>query len=160
MPAIFNLGRFVTAQEPVLEQVRAELKAGSKQSHWMWFVFPQIAGLGSSDKAQHFAIASVEEASSYLEHSVLGPRLLEFTGLVNAVKNKSARQIFGAPDDQKFHASMTLFASAKPDEQAFSDALSSYFGGTRHQLTLERIAAQAGTSADKSRSRLTYVQKK
>ena len=91
----FNLDRFVTAQDPVLAQVRIELRAGAKRSHWMWFVFPQLAGLGRSDTARHYALASLDEARAYLAHPRLGPRLVECTSLVNAVKDRSVHQIFG-----------------------------------------------------------------
>ena len=111
MPDPFNLDRFVQAQDPVLAQVRAELWAGHKRTHWMWFVFPQLAGLGRSDTARYYALASLEEARAYLAHPLLGPRLIECTNLVNAVEGRSAHQIFGSPDDLKFHSSMTLFAS-------------------------------------------------
>ena len=99
-----------------------ELRAGCKRSHWMWFVFPQLAGLGRSTTAWHYALASLDEARSYLAHPVLGPRLIECTTLVNAVEDRSAHQIFGDPDDLKFRSSMTLFALAQPDEPAFGCA--------------------------------------
>lgn len=136
----FNLDRFLKAQDPVLTQVRMELQAGRKRTHWMWFVFPQLAGLGWSTAAQRYALASLEEARSYLAHLVLGPRLIECTALVNAVEDRSAHQIFGNPDDLKFHSSMTLFALAQPDERAFSDALRKYFGGAPDRLTTEKLA--------------------
>ena len=136
----FNLDRFVQAQDPVLARVRAELRAGAKRTHWMWFVFPQLAGLGRSETARHYALASLEEARGYLSHPLLGARLIECTGLVNAVKNRSAQQIFGDPDDLKFHSSMTLFARARPDEPAFTDALRKYFGGMPDRLTTEKLA--------------------
>jgi uncharacterized protein (DUF1810 family) len=135
----FNLDRFVAAQDPVLSQVRAELLAGCKRTHWMWFVFPQLLGLGRSDTARHYALASLEEARAYLAHPLLGPRLAECTSLVNAVAGRSAFQIFGSPDDLKFHSSMTLFAFAQPDERAFADALGKYFGGVPDRLTMERL---------------------
>jgi uncharacterized protein (DUF1810 family) len=135
-----NLGRFVKTQDVVLSEARAELRAGHKRTHWMWFVFPQLAGLGLSATARHYAIASLEEAQSYLAHPILGPRLIECTALVNAVDGRSAHQIFGSPDDLKFHSSMTLFALAHPDEHAFSDALRKYFGGVPDRLTTEKLA--------------------
>src|SRR5580692_6153851 len=109
----FDLERFVTAQAPVIDRVRAELRAGSKRSHWMWFVFPQIAGLGSSAMAQRYAIASLDEAGAYLAHPVLGPRLRDCTALALDVAGRTAHQIFGNPDDLKFHSSLTLFAAVE-----------------------------------------------
>ncbi len=109
----FDLQRFVEAQAPVFERVCAELEAGRKESHWMWFVFPQIEGLGRSPTAQRFAISGRDEAEAYLRHAVLGPRLRRCTELVNGVEGRSAHQIFGAPDDMKFHSSMTLFGGRR-----------------------------------------------
>jgi len=145
MPDPFNLDRFVQAQDPVLAQVRAELRAGHKRTHWMWFVFPQLAGLGRSDTAQYYALASLEEARAYLAHTLLGPRLIECTNLVNAVEGRSANRIFGSPDDLKFHSSMTLFALAQPEEQAFSDALGKYFDGASDRLTSEQLSISPGS---------------
>jgi uncharacterized protein (DUF1810 family) len=135
----FELERFVRAQDPVLAQVRRELAEGQKRSHWMWFVFPQLAGLGSSPMAQRYAIRSLAEAEAYLAHPVLGPRLVECTGLVNRVEGRSARAIFGSPDDMKFHSSMTLFARARPAEPAFRAALDRYFGGAADARTLQAL---------------------
>lgn len=129
-----NLQRFIDAQEPVWNQVRAELAAGYKESHWMWFVFPQIAGLGHSDMAQMYAIASLDEARAYLIHPVLGTRLHEATRLVLNVQGKTAHAIFGAPDDLKFRSSMTLFDAASPN-YIFADALRKYFDGKGDPLT-------------------------
>lgn len=130
-PDPFDLARFVKAQAPVIDHVRAELAAGRKQSHWMWFVFPQIAGLGSSAMSRRYAIASLAEAGAYLAHPVLGPRLIELTGVVNAIRGLTAREIFAAPDDAKFHACMTLFAAAAsaggPERPVFAAALARYF---------------------------------
>ena len=134
-----SLERFVEAQEPVIEQVLAELRAGRKTSHWMWFVFPQIRGLGHSPTAQHFAIASRGEAEAYLRHPVLGPRLRQCTQLVNAIWRRSIEEIFGYPDHLKFHSCMTLFANVAADNQVFVDALNKYFGGEQDPLTLERL---------------------
>src|SRR5581483_8696214 len=133
-----NLARFVQAQAPVWPRVVAELTAGRKQSHWMWFVFPQIAGLGFSAMAQHYAIGSLDEARAYLAHPLLGPRLREATELALAVKNKTAHDIFGAPDDLKFRSSMTLFAAAAPEEPLFQRALDKYFGGEGDVRTLQK----------------------
>jgi uncharacterized protein (DUF1810 family) len=132
----FNLSRFVEAQAPVIERVRAELRAGQKRSHWMWFVFPQIAGLGDSAMAARYSISSLEEARAYLAHPVLGPRLRECTQLVLGVQGRSVDAIFGHPDNLKFHSCMTLFARAAPDEPVFADALQKYLGGEFDQGTL------------------------
>lgn len=134
-----GLERFIDAQDPVLERVLAELRAGRKTSHWMWFVFPQIRGLGLSPTAQHFAIASLAEAEAYLNHPVLGPRLRECTRLVNEVADRSIEQIFGYPDYLKFRSCMTLFAHATADNGIFVEARRKYFGGEDDPLTLDRI---------------------
>src|SRR3954447_15929466 len=123
----FDLERFVQAQDPVLAQVRRELGEGRKRSHWMWFVFPQLRGLGHSAMAQHYGLGGIEEARAYLAHPVLGPRLLDCTALVNRVEGRTAHDIFGTPDDMKFRSSMTLFAAARPEEAAFRTALERYF---------------------------------
>ena len=130
--------RFLEAQEPVYAQVCAELRAGRKTSHWMWFIFPQIAGLGASAMARTFAIASLEEARAYLRHPVLGPRLEECCRLVNRIEGRTIGEIFGYPDDLKFRSSMTLFAHAADDNTVFQEALDKYFGGEFDPLTLER----------------------
>jgi uncharacterized protein (DUF1810 family) len=135
----FDLRRFVEAQAPVYEQVRAEMRAGRKQTHWMWFIFPQIRGLGRSAISQHYAIGSREEAVAYLRHPVLGPRLAECTRLVNAVQGSTAHAIFGSPDDMKFHSCMTLFAAVAEPESVFQEALARYFGGRPDNATLERL---------------------
>ena len=133
------LQRFVDAQNPVFERVCAELRQGRKQTHWMWFIFPQIKGLGTSQMATKFAISSRQEAEAYLKHSVLGPRLRECTRLVNQVEGRSVNQIFGYPDDLKFRSSMTLFASTSCENAIFKDALQKYFGGEPDRSTLERL---------------------
>ncbi len=135
----FNLRRFDDAQRPAIDRVLAELRAGQKRSHWMWYVFPQISGLGSSPMAQKFAISSLAEASAYLEHPVLGPRLRECTGLVNAVEGRSIEAVFGYPDHLKFHSSMTLFARTAPHEPVFQAALQKFFAGRLDQLTLAQL---------------------
>jgi len=136
MPDCFDLHRFVDAQAPVYEQVRREMEAGRKQSHWMWFIFPQIAGLGQSPMSIRFAIASLDEAKAYLAHSVLGARLRECVRLTLDVQGKNAREIFGSVDETKFRSSMTLFAQAAPDEELFQRCLGKYFAGdpTRRRL--------------------------
>lgn len=136
----YDLARFAAAQAPVIEAVRAELAAGEKRSHWMWFVFPQIAGLGSTDMARRYAIASLDEARAYLADPVLGPRLIALTALINGVEGSTAHEIFGSPDDLKFRSSMTLFARAAPDEPAFGDALAKYYGGAPDPRTLAILA--------------------
>jgi uncharacterized protein (DUF1810 family) len=135
----FDLQRFVDAQAPVYERVRTELKNGRKRSHWMWFIFPQIAGLGHSAMAQRYAISSLSEAKGYLAHPILGPRLRECTRLVVQVDGKSAYDILGSPDDMKFHSCTTLFARAAPQEEIFLDALEKYFGGAEDQATVARL---------------------
>ncbi|MGH6873239.1 MAG: DUF1810 domain-containing protein [Rhizomicrobium sp.] len=135
MTDALDLERFIAAQDPVYARVVGELRQGRKQTHWMWFVFPQIAGLGRSAMAQHFAIASLDEARAYLAHPLLGGRLRECTGLVLAVEGRTAREIFGNPDDLKFHSSMTLFAAAAPEDQPFRKALDRYFSGRGDGVT-------------------------
>ncbi|HZC65735.1 MAG TPA: DUF1810 domain-containing protein [Candidatus Dormibacteraeota bacterium] len=132
----FTLQRFVDAQGPVFAKVCSELRAGCKQTHWMWFIFPQLAGLGSSEMAARFAIGSKEEAQAYLAHEILGPRLRRCTQLVNEISGRSVSQIFAYPDDLKFHSSMTLFNQAAPREQSFADALQKYFAGQPDKQTL------------------------
>jgi len=136
---VSNLTRFVEAQNPVYSRVCSELRAGAKTSHWMWFVFPQIKGLGHSAMAQRFAISSVDEAREYLEHPVLGVRLRECTELVCAVTGKSAHEIFGAPDDLKFRSCMTLFAGVAGEGSIFQEALKKYFADEPDALTLRLI---------------------
>jgi uncharacterized protein (DUF1810 family) len=134
-----NLNRFIDAQAPVIDRVRAELAQGRKRSHWMWFIFPQIAGLGFSPMAQLYAIASLNEARAYLVHPVLGRRLEDCTRLVLAIEGHTASDIFGWPDDMKFRSSMTLFAQAAPDNPVFAEALSKYFDGDPDPETLKRL---------------------
>ncbi len=135
----YQLQRFVDAQNPVYEQVRSELRKGRKRSHWIWFVFPQIAGLGHSATARQFAISSLAEAKAYWEHPVLGARLQECTELVTALSGCTIDEIFGYPDDLKFRSSMTLFAHAVPGNEIFREALQKYFAGEYDPLTLERL---------------------
>jgi uncharacterized protein (DUF1810 family) len=129
----------VDAQAPVYEQVRREMEAGRKQSHWMWFIFPQIAGLGHSPMSVRFAIISLDEAKAYLTHPVLGARLRECTRLTLRVEGKTARDIFGPIDEIKFHSSMTLFARAAPDEGLFQRCIDKYFAGAPDPATLAKI---------------------
>lgn len=135
----FDLQRFVDAQNQVYDEVCAELRDGRKRGHWIWFIFPQLRGLGSSDMATVFGISSRQEAVAYLDHHVLGPRLRECTRLVNLVEGRAIDQIFAYPDDVKFRSSMTLFASVASDNQVFRDALQKYFHGETDPLTLERL---------------------
>lgn len=138
-----NLQRFVEAQNTIFEQVVSELRAGHKRGHWMWFIFPQLKGLGRSPTAMEFGIASREEAEEFLKHSVLGPRLVECTELVNAVNDRSIDAILGYPDDLKFRSSMTLFTAIAPEEPNFRTALEKYFDGQRDELTIELLRRQA-----------------
>ena len=124
-----ELERFVAAQAPVIDAVRDELRAGRKRSHWMWFVFPQLQGLGASSMAQRYGIASLEEARAYLAHAVLGPRLRECCALMLAVPAKDAHEILGSPDDLKFRSCLTLFSLAAPQEAVFRQALQRFYEG-------------------------------
>ena len=135
----FGLQRFVTAQAPVFATVTRELAEGAKRSHWMWFVFPQIAGLGTSPMARRYAISGEGEARAYLEHLVLGRRLLECTRLVNAVPGRGAEEIFGRPDDLKFRSSMTLFHLVDPAVPEFREALNRFFQGQGDPLTMRGL---------------------
>ena len=135
----YELQRFVDAQHAVFQAVCGELRQGRKRGHWMWFIFPQIRGLGSSYMADRYAISSLDEAKAYMGHQVLGARLRECTRLVTLVEGHSIREIFGRPDDLKFRSSMTLFAHATSENEIFHDALRKYCGGTFDPLTLERL---------------------
>jgi uncharacterized protein (DUF1810 family) len=136
-----DLARFVEAQgRGVYERAVGELQRGRKTSHWMWFIFPQIAGLGFSVMAQRFAIGSLDEARAYLAHPALGPRLLACVQAMLDVEGKTAREILGQPDDMKLRSSLTLFAEAGPDESAFREALAKYYGGQPDPATLEKLA--------------------
>src|SRR6476646_8634581 len=135
----YDLERFVVAQQPVIEAVKAELRRGRKESHWIWFVFPQLKGLGHSWMAQKYGISSRAEAEAYLAHPILGPRLVECTRLVLAVDGRTINAILGAPDDAKFRSSMTLFGAVS-DEPVFDQALARYFAGERDSATLEMLA--------------------
>lgn len=140
MTDTFDFDRFIKAQAPVLAEVKAELAAGAKRSHWMWFIFPQLAGLGHSSMAKHYALASLAEARAYLAHPVLGTRLVECTELVNTVTGRSINRIMGSPDDMKFRSSMTLFAAADPGMPAFKTALDLYFDGAADPLTTRMLS--------------------
>jgi uncharacterized protein (DUF1810 family) len=137
MPDPFDLQRFVDAQRAEFESARSELEGGRKVGHWIWFIFPQIKGLGQSSMSQYYAIASLAEAQAYLQHPILGPRLRECTQLVNSVKGRSIEQIFGGIDAMKFRSSMTLFAKTTDDNQIFLNALQKYFSGEFDPLTIQ-----------------------
>jgi uncharacterized protein (DUF1810 family) len=134
----FDLRRFVDAKTPVYAHVLSELRQGRKQSHWMWFIFPQLAGLGLSPMAQRYALSSRDEAMAYLGHGILGPRLRECTALVNAVEGRTIREILGSPDDLKFRSSMTLFAAVSPEPE-FAAAIGKFYDGRPDQKTLELL---------------------
>ena len=135
----YDLQRFVNAQDPVYDQVLSELRAGRKQSHWMWFIFPQMKGLGHTAMADRYGITSREEAEAYLQHPVLGPRLIECTQLVNAVQGHAIDYILGYPDNLKFRSCMTLFARATSEGGVFRDALQKYFSGKADERTIELL---------------------
>lgn len=134
-----NLKRFVQAQNRVYGRVCAELRVGQKTGHWMWFIFPQLRGLGHSHMAHEYGISSREEAVAYLQHPILGERLRKCTRLVNSVEGRSASEIFGYPDDLKFRSSMSLFANVTPQEETFKQALQKYFNGEPDPLTLQLL---------------------
>jgi uncharacterized protein (DUF1810 family) len=137
----YNLERFVTAQNAggIYQHAVGELRRGRKTSHWMWFVFPQIAGLGQSPTSRTFAISSLVEAKAYLQHPLLGPRLIECAGLVASAQAGTAEQIFGGIDTQKLHSSMTLFLRAEPSEPLFKQVLDRYFDGVPDRATDQRV---------------------
>ena len=136
----FELERFVAAQAPVIVAVRAELRAGRKRSHWMWFVFPQLRGLGASAMADRYGIASADEARAYLAHPVLGPRLRECCALVLAVEGQTIDRILGYPDNLKFRSCLTLFEAVAPQEPVFRQCLDKYYGGRADPKTLALLA--------------------
>ena len=135
----FDLQRFVDAQKAVYETVCAELRAGHKRTHWMWYIFPQIAGLGRSDTARRFALSGIDEAQAYLAHPLLGKRLEECCRILAALDDRTASQIFGYPDDLKLHSSLTLFAQAAPGQPLFDACLAQYYKGQRDAATLELL---------------------
>ncbi|MGZ6780433.1 MAG: DUF1810 domain-containing protein [Mycobacterium sp.] len=143
MPAIddpYDLQRFVDAQEPIYNTVIGELTAGRKRSHWMWFVFPQLRGLGSSPTAVRFGISSIDEARAYLAHDLLGARLRECAGLVAGIDGRSAEDIFGWPDDLKLRSSMTLFSRAAGGDSVFAAVLEKFYNGEDDPATLARLS--------------------
>ncbi len=135
----FNLQRFVEAQAPVYAAVVRELATGAKRSHWMWFVFPQIAGLGLSPTSVFYAVSSRDEARAYLAHPILGPRLVECANLVLAVEGRSVREIFGAVDAMKFRSCLTLFGRVAPEQAVFAACLDKYFAGEDDPATLAKL---------------------
>ena len=139
MTTDFNLERFVDAQIGVYDTALAELRAGHKRTHWMWFIFPQIEGLGHSAMAQRYAIRSADEAAAYLAHPVLGPRLRACAAAVASHHDRGVDEIFGHPDNLKFHSSMTLFADIAPDEAIFQTCLDQFFDGRADPATLDRL---------------------
>ena len=141
MDDAYNLERFVAAQNAggTYDRAVEELRRGRKTSHWMWFVFPQITGLGQSAMSREFAISSLEEARAYLRHAVLGPRLIDCAGIVAAAPAQTAEQIFGGIDTQKLHSSMTLFMRAEPAEPVFGQVLGRYFNGAPDAATDQRV---------------------
>ena len=139
-PDPFGLQRFVDAQDTVYDTVLTELRAGRKRSHWMWFVFPQIRGLGSSPTAVRFSISSLDEARAYLAHELLGPRLRECARLVSRIDGRTAEEIFGWPDDMKLRSSMTLFVHASDDNDDFVAVLEKLYGGAEDPATLARLS--------------------
>lgn len=139
-PDPFDLQRFVDAQGPVYDTVLGELNGGRKRSHWMWFVFPQLRGLGSSPTAVRYAISSIDEARAYLSHEVLGPRLRECAGVVARIDGRTAEEIFGRPDDMKLRSSMTLFARAADDNADFVAVLEKFYSGEEDPATLAGLS--------------------
>jgi uncharacterized protein (DUF1810 family) len=135
----YNLQRFVDAQEGVFESACAELRRGRKTGHWMWFIFPQLRGLGFSSMAEYYGITSLAEAQSYLQHPLLGERLIECSRIVTLIEGRSLRDIFGSPDDMKFKSSMTLFAHAAPENSIFIEAINTICGGRFDSLTLDQL---------------------
>ena len=136
-----DLSRFVEAQGSTYERALAELRSGRKRSHWMWYIFPQLAGLGRSATSRHYAIRNADEAKAYLAHLLLGPRLIECATAVVEIENRSAYEIFGSPDDLKLHSSATLFARVSPPRSVFSRLLAKYFGGREDEQTLRLLGA-------------------
>jgi uncharacterized protein (DUF1810 family) len=139
-----NLDRFLRAQADAYAQALGELRRGRKASHWIWFIFPQVAGLGSSPTSRLYAIATLDEARAYAAHPMLGPRLIECATAMLSHQGLTARDILGTPDDLKFRSSMTLFAAALPEEALFADALERFFGGAGDPLTLAKLGLGSG----------------
>jgi uncharacterized protein (DUF1810 family) len=142
----YDLGRFVDAQAGVYDQALAEIRGGRKRSHWMWFIFPQVEGLGSSSTARRYAIKSLAEARAYLEHPLLGPRLVECAEAAVGVAGRSAHEVFGSPDDMKLRSSATLFANVSPPGSAFAQVLDRYFKGEPDGETLRILKSWSGST--------------
>jgi uncharacterized protein (DUF1810 family) len=140
MPTENNLKRFLDAQETSFQNALSEIKNGRKQSHWMWYIFPQIEGLGFSELSMFYAIGDIDEANQYLEHPVLGSRLIEISKALLTIEGKSANQIFGSPDDTKLKSCMTLFSSLKNTDPVFHSVLDKFFNGDKDQKTLQIIS--------------------
>lgn len=138
-PDPYDLQRFVDAQAGTYDQALAELRAGRKRSHWMWFVLPQVAGLGRSETARHYALSGLDEARAYLAHDVLGPRLVECAGTLASLPETDATTVLGPVDAQKLRSSMTLFARADPEQPVFQEVLERYFGGEQDPATTSRL---------------------
>ena len=138
----YDLGRFIEAQSRWIERVFTELQEGRKQSHWMWFIFPQLKGLGHSAMTNRYGISSGKDAEAYLTHPILGSRLRHCTSLVLLVEGRSIEQIFEDPDDLKFRSSMTLFASVDSESVIFKNALKKYFAGKPDQLTIHQLKGE------------------
>jgi uncharacterized protein (DUF1810 family) len=137
----YDLDRFVRAQADVYERALSEIKSGDKRTHWMWYIFPQLDGLAFSSTSRHYAIKTIEEARAYLQHPVLGPRLLECAQAVLGVTDRTAMQIFGSPDDLKLRSSATLFACISPPGSVFDRLLEKYYGGARDDKTLRLLGS-------------------
>ncbi|PTU75758.1 DUF1810 domain-containing protein [Pseudomonas mangrovi] len=142
MNLAYDLERFVVAQQRDYQRALGELQAGQKRSHWIWYVFPQLRGLGHSEMAQHYGIVDLAEARAYVAHPLLGPRLQECAGALLAHRGRSARQIMGAPDDLKLRSSMTLFHAADPSQALFSEVLVAFYDGEVDLATLKRLGPE------------------
>jgi uncharacterized protein (DUF1810 family) len=153
IPDPHDLARFVAAQRTTYTQALAEIAAGRKRSHWMWYVFPQVAGLGSSAMAQEYALRSRAEAAAYLRHPILGPRLLECARAVLAVEGRTAHEIFGSPDDLKLRSSATLFAEVSAPDSVFHRLLERYFGGEPDAATLRLLGSGPQVVSEPDRAR-------
>jgi len=134
-----SFDHFITAQDPIYPTVLAELRAGAKRTHWMWFIFPQLSALGRSTTAKFYGLSGLDEAKAYLGHPILGPRLIECTRLAVAIEGRTAHQIFGSPDDLKFRSSITLFHHADPAEPVFAEALAKYYDGVEDEATVRLL---------------------
>jgi uncharacterized protein (DUF1810 family) len=134
-----DLSRFVDAQDHIYPRALAEIRSGRKASHWMWFIFPQLGGLGSSEMARRYALSSLDEARAYLRHPVLGQRVLEIVGALQELGSITAEEVFGTVDAMKLRSSLTLFAAAAPQEPHFAEALQRWFGGVPDERTIELL---------------------